>query len=123
MFLMWGMHKLAWRRLEMLDALNSSSGLWWFASKVIFFVVLLNAQFYIYLSISIAVAWMEFLSLDTIESLAMRRWHFEISFNTFVLVFSLLVLVEAVFSWRSTRSAVSGSISPVPCPTPYASLD
>lgn len=96
--LLWGTYTVVWKELE--DQFSIwQQGVWWFAAKLLVFVVSLMAIFYVVLDIALSVVWLEFFSLNSIADIAGKRTDFEMAMTAFFFLFGLLTLVEATVAW------------------------
>ncbi|KAK3986462.1 hypothetical protein QBC44DRAFT_140030 [Cladorrhinum sp. PSN332] len=109
LFFLWGTYGVVWNELQRRFASPRSQGLWWFAAKVTFFLVILVTVYFWILRIATAAVWIRFLSLNVISDVATKRNGFEMAMCFFFSVFSLLTAVAVVATVFFRASMLQGS--------------
>ncbi|KAH6970604.1 hypothetical protein BKA56DRAFT_596646 [Ilyonectria sp. MPI-CAGE-AT-0026] len=102
--ILWGTYKIVWNELKGRFT-EKQQRMWWFGGKCAIFLVCMVSLFYTILYLALSIAWMEFVSLNTIADVATKRTQFEIAMAAFFFAFSLLTAGTATVAivWGSSR--------------------
>jgi hypothetical protein len=110
---LWGTYRIVWRELQSRFDSEKDRWLWWLAAKVTIFIVTGVASFYLILYLGLAIAWLQFLSLNATADIASRRTQFEVAMTAMFSGFALLTTVAATATLIFKALEQSGGIKNV----------
>jgi TRAP-type C4-dicarboxylate transport system permease large subunit len=97
--LLWGSWWVVWYDREHRYTRREKAA-WWFLGMVFVFVVILMSGYYLSLNMTVAVAWLRFLSLNIIDDVATKRNHFKIAMSAGFAALVLVIFVAAADNFR-----------------------
>ena len=104
LLLLWVTYKVVWRELNSRFPPESKwPRYWWLAGRLLIVVAGFFSLFYWMLYVSLAGAWLNFLSLNTIADIATQCTSFEISVTALYFAFSLLTVAAAATLFHRTK--------------------
>jgi hypothetical protein len=109
---LWATYTIVWKELEYRFN-DRPQKIWWPLAKCALLLAGLVSIFAVVLQFSLAIVWIQFLSLNIIADVATKRTKFEISMTAFFSAFGLLTLVAT--SWTLAKAGTWKRHNPKVC--------
>ncbi|KAF3020979.1 hypothetical protein E8E14_009423 [Neopestalotiopsis sp. 37M] len=108
LLLLWGTFRIIWDEMAERFPPVREKGSWWYAAKVMIFIISLISIYYTTLFLALASAWVGFMSLNTINDIATKRTGFEIAKGFFNFAFASLILVASSATFLYKAKIIDG---------------